>query len=161
MVLRLFSLLILNIALRIYASPNIGVVGLGRTIFEPLCCYACLSSLWPLQLSCTRGYHDPPQGCHASNVPYLSSLAYCMRQHCPVDSINTAQTEQCWNAVAGDGQPVTSYEDSLPSSPPATQLAYDATSLSVTSTVNETLYSDSRNTLVAYQYQESKHALYR
>jgi hypothetical protein len=161
MALRLSSILILNIALQIYAFPNTGVVGLGRTIFEPLCCYACLSSLWPLQHSCTRGSFDPPQGCHAYNVPYLSSLAYCMRQHCPVDGVEEVQIEQCWNAVARDGQPVTSYGDNLPSSPPTTQLAYDATSLNVTSTVNETLYSDSKNTLVAYQYQESKHALYR
>jgi hypothetical protein len=160
---------------RIDAS-GAGVVGLGLTPFEPLCCYACLSSFWGLQLTCTtnsthlegRGEGDGPQhivstspSCHATNLPYLESLAYCIQQKCTSDNVSSSNIDQCWANVAGDGLQVPSLENSLPNSTlVATQLAYNATTLNQTSLVNEQYYADSRSTIQGYVKQESAHALY-
>lgn len=146
-------------------SSGSGLVGLGRTLFEPDCCYACLSSFWSLELSCSqpsgRVFSINTPQCHAANKPYLTSLAYCMQQECSTDGVAVTQIEQCWNEVAGDGDPVSSYESNLPNSPPSVALAYNATSLNETVLVNDTYYLHTRDTLAAYSNQERYHALYR
>jgi hypothetical protein len=143
-----------------------GVVGLGRNLFQPTCCYACLSSFWSLLLPCSqvdpRAFSNTSPQCHASNTAYLSSLAYCMEQKCGADNVSTSLIEQCWNRVAGDGLHVSSFNSSLPLVAPTSELAYDATTLGGTSMlVNASYYLDTRDTLLAYAGQERDHALYR
>ena len=67
----------------------------------------------------------------------------------------------CWNAVAGDKQPVTTYQSNLPDSVPEQTLGYGATSLFNVSLVNDQYYENTQTTMIAYQTQEKKHALYR
>jgi len=146
-------------------AAEIGVVGLGRTIFEPLCCYACLSSFWGLHLSCTPAQQPQNQRgsdpfCHSTNAPYLTSLAYCMQVKCAADNVSSTEIEQCWNKVASDGLMVGSLEANLPTATPNITLAYDATSLDQTSLVDNQYYDDSRTTIQGYVKQESAHALY-
>ncbi|KUJ18314.1 uncharacterized protein LY89DRAFT_717889 [Mollisia scopiformis] len=148
------------------AYSGAGLVGLGRTVFEPSCCYACLSSLWALQLPCTPAQYielrvgNPPP-CHARYPYYLNSLAYCMEVKCAADNtVSPAQVETCWNNVAGDGLPVPSLEAALPKVPPTHQLAYNATMLNTTMLVNDQMYEDSKRTIEAYVRQESAHARY-
>jgi hypothetical protein len=149
----------------VVTGSNVGVVGLGRTIFEPLCCYGCLASLWGLTLDCT-GRENPKNpigsspGCHSTNTPYLNSLAYCIQLKCASDNVSLSESETCWNAVAGDGDIVSSLQDNLPVTSPTTQLAYDASSLSQASLVNDQYYEDSRETIQRYVKQETAHALY-
>jgi hypothetical protein len=160
----LFVVLLLSLS-TISAAANVGLVGYGRTIFDPLCCYSCLSSLWGLQLSCTppqlpnqqRG-SDPL--CHATNQPYLSSLAYCIEIRCAAENVSTNAAKQCWSNVAGDGLAVSTLEDNFPSTPPTSELAYNAISLNETSLVNENFYQDSRSTIQEYIRGESAHARY-
>jgi hypothetical protein len=114
-----FTLCLIFFITGINAGSDIGVIGLGRTVFQPLCCYACLSSFWGLQLSCTppqQAKHDigSSPSCHSTNDPYLSSLAYCMQVKCAADSVSENEVEQCWDKVAGDGLQVSSLEDNLP-----------------------------------------------
>jgi hypothetical protein len=148
------------------STQNVGLLGLGRTIFSPTCCYACLSTLWGLELSCSQPENtqtfalSTPQ-CHASNAPYLSSLAYCLKEKCPVDGVSDREIQTCWAQVAGDGTPVTDWETNLPIEAPTEQLSYDATILNVTSLVNGTLFTDSQQTIMAYVSAEKDHALYR
>ena len=163
--LKYFTLCLVFFITGINAGSDIGVIGLGRTVFQPLCCYACLSSFWGLQLSCTppqRAKHDTGSSpaCHSTNDPYLSSLAYCMQVKCAADNVSESQVEQCWEKVAGDGLQVSSLEDNLPASAPTTELAYYAVSLSTTSLVNDQYYEDSRRTIQSNVSAESAHALY-
>lgn len=149
----------------VFAGSNTGVVGLGRTIFEPLCCYGCLASLWGLDLDCTVQENPrEPTGsnaqCHSTNTPYLNSLAYCMQVKCALDNVSSSTTETCWSAVAGDGATVGNLQGNLPSTPPTIELAYHAFSLSNTSLVNDQFYENSRTTIEAYVKQETAHALY-
>ena len=164
----MFTRYILFIGLLLASNINagdIGVVGLGRTIFEPLCCYACLSSLWGLDLSCTAFQPNPTQQrgypfCHSTNTPYLASLAYCLQVKCAADNVASSVTEQCWAKVAGDGLPVGTLQEHLPNTVPNVTLSYDATALDQTSLVDEQYYEDSRKTIQGYVKQESAHALY-
>lgn len=117
------------------AHEGAGLVGLGRQIFQPLCCYACLSSIWALQLPCTPeryvelGIGNPPQ-CHATNSVYLSTLAYCLQQKCATDTSSSPEkVDKCWNNVAGDGEKVPTLEASLPKMALTVMLPYNATSL--------------------------------
>jgi hypothetical protein len=147
------------------ATGNVGVVGLGRTVFEPLCCYACLGSLWGLNLACTvpekKGESTGSDAkCHASSSVYLNSLAYCLQVNCAADNVSESQVGQCWSVVAGDGLEVSSLEQNLPSTPPTTELAYDAQSLVKISLVNNQFYENSRTTIQGYVAQETVHALY-
>ncbi|KAF3384099.1 Ferric reductase transmembrane component 3, partial [Talaromyces pinophilus] len=147
------------------AAANVGLVGYGRTVFDPLCCYSCLSSLWGLQLSCTRPQLPNQQRgsdplCHATNQPYLSSLAYCIEIKCAAENVSTNAAKQCWSNVTGDGLAVSTLEDNFPSTPPTSELAYNSISLNETSLVNEHFYQDSRSTIQEYIRGESAHAHY-
>ena len=84
-----------------------------------------------------------------------------MEQKCTIDGIGMNDINSCWNAVAGDGQPVTTYQSNLLDSVPEQILSYRATSLFNVSLVNDQYYEDTRTTMIAYQTQEKKHALYR
>jgi hypothetical protein len=165
----MFTRYILFVGLLLASNINagdVGVVGLGRTIFEPLCCYACLSSLWGLEISCTAFQPNPTQQrgsdplCHSTNTPYLTSLAYCLQTKCAADNVSSSITEQCWAKVAGDGLPAGTLQEHLPSTVPNVTLAYGATALDQTSLVDEQYYEDSRKTIQGYVKQESAHALY-
>lgn len=161
---KIIFLLLLSLISAAYTA-DIGLVGLGRTVFEPLCCYSCLASLWGLELSCTQSaVPDQPRGsdpfCHATSTPYLSSLAYCIRTKCAAENVSTNTAEECWSSVAGDGIAVSGLEDSFPRTAPTTELAYNGTSLDKTSLVNEQYYKVSRSTIQEYVKGEYAHALY-
>lgn len=157
-------LLVAAFATNIGASDS-GFVCLGRTVFEPLCCYACLSSFWGLRLSCTtveaaEGARGSNATCHSTNPAYLSSLAYCLHDKCAADNVSSIATSSCWNKVAGDGIQVGDLEMHLPVSAPTAQLGYNATTLEEASLVDDGYYVDSRTTIKGYVKQESVHALY-
>ncbi|KAI9740902.1 MAG: hypothetical protein M1818_004508 [Claussenomyces sp. TS43310] len=123
-------------------AEGVGLVGLGNEIFTPTCCYACLSSLWPLELSCsqsnlTKTFAPSTPQCHASNEAYLTSLAYCVRQKCTAEKVPKALFETCWAGVAGDGLDVGDLYSHLPEKAPTKQLGLGATDLSQTSLIDD------------------------
>ncbi|KAH9223873.1 hypothetical protein DL95DRAFT_484605 [Leptodontidium sp. 2 PMI_412] len=125
-------------------ADGFGLVGLGRDLFEPKCCYSCLSSFWGLDLSCTyisstntslvrrsggkEGNTTSPH-CHSTNTVYLTSLAYCIQTKCTQESVSTRTAQMCWNDVAGDGLNVSALSTYLPPTAPTTQIPYNATTL--------------------------------
>ena len=153
-------------------GKGFGLVGIGRDLFEPKCCYSCLSSFWGLELSCTDTHsnHTKRSGgeakeptsplCHSTNTVFLSSLAYCIKTKCSLEDVSTSTTEQCWNDVAGDGLNVSLLSNYLPTTAPSTQLSYNASILDDVSLVNEQYYNDTRQTIVSYVDQESVHSIY-
>ncbi|KAH7403806.1 hypothetical protein BKA64DRAFT_744334 [Cadophora sp. MPI-SDFR-AT-0126] len=153
-------------------AEGFGLVGIGRELFEPKCCYSCLSSFWGLDLSCTdiQNNHTKRSGdaegnstsphCHSTNAVYLKSLAYCINTKCTQENVMTSTSEQCWNDVAGDGLNVSALSDYLPTTAPTTQLSYNATTLQQVSLVNEQYYNDTRQTINSYVNQESVHSIY-
>ena len=166
----------LSVAVAVFAAAvhgeGFGLVGIGRDLFEPKCCYTCLSSFWGLELSCTdiHSNHTKRSGgeaeeptsplCHSTNTVYLTSLAYCIKTKCSQENVSTSTAEQCWNDVAGDGLNVSSLSNYLPTTAPSTQLPYNASILDEVSLVNKEYYKDTRQTIVSYVDQESVHSIY-
>jgi hypothetical protein len=142
-----------------------GMIGLGRSPFEPLCAYACLSAFWGLRVPCTevelatRTTGSNPL-CHSATTLYLGSLAYCIQSKCAADKTSAAHVEKFWSRNSVGGIKVTSLEDNIPDLIPTKALPYNALVLNETSQVNPQYYSDSRTTIQGFVKQESAHALY-
>ncbi|KAF2727914.1 ferric reductase transmembrane component 4 [Polyplosphaeria fusca] len=84
--------------------------GLGGPSQEPSCAYACGNVLGSAELSCSEMMHmhghmmplNTP-ACLANNDAFLTSLAFCISQHCPQDT-PLWQLEQYW-AMQATGAP--------------------------------------------------------
>lgn len=79
------------------AVADNGMIGFGLTMFQNLCCQACQDSLSALQLSCTAFGKDDVSSmdvsmpkitamelmasdeCHATNMPWLQTMACFIR----------------------------------------------------------------------------------
>ena len=120
-----------------------GTVGLGQEQYAPVtCAYACRSSIAGWILDCPDADHHhghghgdtggmmmmamPSPACYASNHPFLTSLAWCIKTRCNQD-IPISLLERYWEMnVAGrmDVQPLPkySYQDALAriTTPPTT-----------------------------------------
>ena len=107
-----------------------GTIGLGQAQYAPVtCAYACRSSMASWMLTCSSDADmdmsdmsmmdsmTPTPDCYATNDPFLTSLAWCIKTHCPQD-LQMSQLEGFWEMnVAGrmDIQPLPkySYQDAL------------------------------------------------
>jgi hypothetical protein len=79
-------------------------VGLGGAYQRPNCAYGCGNAFTSVNLTCTElpmagmgmgmGMAMTSPACKASNEPYLTSIAYCMKQKC--ESAPVWQLEQYW-----------------------------------------------------------------
>ena len=83
-----------------------------------------------------------------------------MQVKCAADNTSSAEVQDCWSKVAGDGMKVSSLEDNLPRPIPTTELPYDAVALKEVSLVNNQYFEDSRKTIQGYMKQQSAQALY-
>jgi hypothetical protein len=121
-----------------------GTVGMGITMYKPLCGYACQNSLAALYLNCTafdesadmygmsmklrkRMDMNMPMGttsssCYQSDIPWLQTLAYCMKERCAVDGVGEAEIEKVYGILAAGGEPVPSYSSMIPSEAPTVEL---------------------------------------
>jgi len=156
-----------------------GTVGMGITMYKPLCGYACQNSLLSLYLNCTTfdGHSDMegmsmklrkrmdmegPMGmtsdsCYQSDMPWLQTLAYCMKERCAVDGVGETDIEKVYGILAANGQPVPSYSSMIPSEAPTEELADDAMWLNTTSLVNGDMYQEYHETLSNFEFQEDTH----
>ncbi|EAQ90388.1 hypothetical protein CHGG_02323 [Chaetomium globosum CBS 148.51] len=146
-----------------------GTIGLGQAQYAPVtCAYACRSSMGSWMLDCGDsddsehgdhgGHNDmdmssghmmsmmPTPHCYATNDPFLMSLAWCIKSHCP-DHLTISQLEEFWEMnVAGrnDEQPLPkySYQDALARITTTPTTTYNSSSvLNGTQLVDEFFYS--------------------
>ena len=98
--------------------------------------------------------------CRASNVPWLQTMAYCIRTNCDAAGYSTDKQVECFSqrAVAGASQPA--LDASLPPTPPTAEVASDATWLNSTSLVNAALYRSAYGTYQEFQKEEILHSTY-
>ena len=164
----LYSLLICGILQLVSAFEfGDGAIGIGIATRRPLCAYACRDALSSLYLDCTKivGNKDGQDiaittpACRRSNVPWLSSLAYCFEQKCGNENTQESLTESAWWAIVGRNPGVADYPYSLPSKPPTSQLKLDDISLNETSLVNDELYDAVLLALQEVEFQEDTHTL--
>ena len=144
-----------------------GTIGLGQAQYAPVtCAYACRSSMGSWMLDCGHsdesahgdhgGHGDmssghmmsmmPTPDCYATNDPFLMSLAWCIKTHCP-DDLAISQLEDFWEMnVAGRNEeqplPKYSYQEAIaritttPTTPYNSSLVLNGTEL-----VDEYFYS--------------------
>jgi hypothetical protein len=64
--------------------------------------------------------------CYATNIPWLQTMAYCIRQNCNADGYPAENQAKCFSteAVAGASEPT--FHNSLPSVAPTVELSEDA-----------------------------------
>lgn len=135
-----------------------GMIGFGLTMFRDLCCQACQDPLSTLHLSCTTFGNDDISSmdvsmpkitvvelmssdeCHATDTPWLQTMACCIQQNCDVDEYSTEKQAKRFStqAVAVASSPT--FHDSLPAIAPIVELVEDAMWLNATSLVNKNTY---------------------
>ncbi|KFH48301.1 Ferric reductase transmembrane component-like protein [Hapsidospora chrysogenum ATCC 11550] len=130
-------------------SASIGLTGIDSFDNQPFCATACYGSLSSYRLDCSVVHGDEgdvrhahvmtsPE-CRADNLPFLTSLAWCIRSKCDEvgEHLTTSAIEQFWErTVTGDPavQPIWSYRQALAnvSDAPTMELTHGGT-------INETV----------------------
>lgn len=152
------------------------LTGYGYYPYDPLCAAACLRSLQGYMLGCTdmSGSGDSMMGmmatspeCYGKDIPYLTSVAYCMSTKCPRGNVKFSKLQLFWEEqITGhpDIPPKWTYEQALTHanpSPPTYQLTSNDTSLNTTSIVNPVIYLAQWNVLSAVYRESTLESTYR
>ncbi|KAK1991697.1 ferric reductase like transmembrane component [Colletotrichum falcatum] len=162
----------------VYAQTGSGIIGFGISLYPDLCCQACHDSLSALYLNCTTFSSSMDMGgmsmsgmdmqmmgttspdCYASNKPWLQTMAYCIQKNCNAHGYPADKQAQCFSNQAVAGAPSPTFEESLPSVAPTTELASDAMWLNETSLVNQALYDSTYGTEGEFARSEYFHTRY-
>ncbi|KAH7309291.1 ferric reductase like transmembrane component-domain-containing protein [Rhexocercosporidium sp. MPI-PUGE-AT-0058] len=174
-------LLLAQLALGAVAVKH-GTIGMGITMYKPVCAYACYDSLSALWLNCTTfasasddmagmegmdmkllkrmDMGEEPEAttsmeCVASNMPWLQTLAYCLKDRCGIDGVGENKIAKAYSTLSMSDTAV--YSEMLPAEAPTTMLEADAMWLNETSLVNYDMYFSNRQTLQEFEYQEDTH----
>lgn len=156
-----------------------GMIGMGINMYKPVCAYACHDSLASLWLNCTT-FSTPSDDmagmdmkllkrmdmgeeaeattsmeCVSSNMPWLQTLAYCLKDRCGIDGVGEKKIAKVYTTLSMSDTAV--YSEMLPAENPTTELDADAMWLNETSLVNYDLYFSNRQTLQEFEYQEDTH----
>ncbi|KAK1621894.1 ferric reductase like transmembrane component-domain-containing protein [Colletotrichum phormii] len=86
-------------------------MGYGQSWYDPTCAYACRAVIGSAPLDCPddssmdMGGMDmhgssPMAPCIAENIPFLSTLAYCMNSYCPAFGVSASKLEAYWTDQA-------------------------------------------------------------
>jgi hypothetical protein len=109
-----------------------GMIGWGKTLYDPACAFACRSVIKSCQLLCTPEddsvnhgtAHNPvatPPECFTSDPAFLQTIALCIDTYCPLsDRPEESKIGDYWASHLGTGTvgdytwvPTISYEDAL------------------------------------------------
>ncbi|OLN95478.1 Ferric/cupric reductase transmembrane component 1-like protein 2 [Colletotrichum chlorophyti] len=129
-------LLALGLAVALYAigvqGDGTGLIGWGKTLYDPTCSFACRNVLRKQSLACTPfdstvnhgTAHNPvttPPDCFVKDHVFLLTMALCIDTYCPLsDKPPMAKLEDYWASHLGTGTlgnykyvPVMSYHEAL------------------------------------------------
>ncbi|MCJ1306968.1 hypothetical protein MMC25_000612 [Agyrium rufum] len=171
------------IANRVAAGNGIvgknGIIGFGLSYYQDLCYQACYDSLSTLYLSCTTfmdmGGDGVPMSdmdmdismmgmtsdeCYTSNIPWLQTMACCIRQKCDLAGYPADKQAMCFSNQAIAGASTPTFHNSLPAIPPTVELDADAIWLNVTSLVNSDVYHATYGTEGEFARTEYIHTRY-
>ncbi|OAQ96804.1 hypothetical protein LLEC1_07258, partial [Akanthomyces lecanii] len=128
----------LRLWLLVAAAPavlgdGIGMIGFGKTMYQPPCAFACRSVIDSSTLLCTPahdpnsaagGHHAPPktpESCFASDAAFAQTLALCIDTYCPgSDAPRVGAIEEYWVSHLAAGSigsfawvPALTYQEAL------------------------------------------------
>ncbi|KAF5539014.1 FRE1-ferric (cupric) reductase [Fusarium mexicanum] len=113
-------------------ADGTGLIGWGKTMYNPTCSFACRQVIRKQQLSCTPTEstenhgtaHNPvttPPDCFVEDHVFLKTMAFCIDTYCPLaGNPSMSLIEDYWASHLGTGTigksdyvPFMSYEDAL------------------------------------------------
>lgn len=113
-------------------GDGIGLIGFGKTMYQPTCAFACRGVVSKCTLACTPKdsnenhgtTHNPvttPPECFVSDPAFLKTMALCLDNYCPSNgNPSIADLNDYWASHLGTGTlgtrqyvPVMSYVDAL------------------------------------------------
>ncbi|TQV97566.1 ferric reductase like transmembrane component [Cordyceps javanica] len=115
-------------------GDGVGVIGFGKTMYQPPCAFACRSVVDGSTLLCTPehepetgtggGHHAPPktpEACFASDAAFMQTLALCIDTYCPgSDAPRVGVIEEYWGSHLAAGSiadsswvPALTYQEAL------------------------------------------------
>lgn len=127
-----FGFALLQLFLQGVAGDGTGMIGYGKTLYDPPCTFACRNVVRKQTLSCTPKsstanhgtVHNPvstPPKCFVEDVTFLKTMALCIDVYCTLsDSPSSAKINDYWISHLGTGTvgdyqyiPAMSYGDAL------------------------------------------------
>jgi hypothetical protein len=158
------------------SAPGAALQGFGdqATGYFPYCATACNRALGSNYLSCSFDGYVPggmmdsdsasaTPACRGSNMPFLSSLAYCISTHCNYDLgiIETWWLAKSTGAGGAYTPPTWSYQQSLMNvTTPPNHVITSKDNLTSTMLANETNYRNQYGTLYMVDREEYLHEKY-
>lgn len=128
----LLSCLVIALHTPAARADGTGLIGWGKTLYNPTCCFACRIVIGKQQLRCTPvestgNYgtnHNPvatPPGCFVEDPAFLKTVALCINTYCPLSDCPPASViDDYWASHLGTGTlgdpqyvPVMSYNEAL------------------------------------------------
>jgi hypothetical protein len=147
--------------------------GYGFSWYDPACAFACYNALSGAPLECTAqdhsGGHSHGSGptspeCRANDKPFLTTLAYCMKEHCDEASVSVWRRERFWNDhVTGDESvvPKWDYSEALALVQDRPIVEFNASKvLSETAQLSDASYDIQNNFNVMFDYLEALQSKY-
>ena len=136
MTLALPSLITTLIVLQLYIAhtkaDGTGLIGYGKTLYNPTCTFACRNVIRKQPLACTPAEstenhgtaHNPvstPPECFVQDVTFLKTMALCIDTYCGLsDKPDSRLIQDYWASHLGTGtlgtyeyEPILSYEEAL------------------------------------------------
>ncbi|KAJ4158534.1 uncharacterized protein LMH87_009056 [Akanthomyces muscarius] len=114
-------------------GDGVGMIGFGKTMYQPPCAFACRSVIGGSTLLCTPehesdsaagGHHAPPktpESCFATDQAFAQTLALCIDTYCPgSDAPRLGAIEDYWGSHLATGSignfswvPALTYQEAL------------------------------------------------
>ncbi|KAH8588423.1 ferric reductase like transmembrane component-domain-containing protein [Bisporella sp. PMI_857] len=152
------------------------LIGYGIPMYDPSCAFACRAAIASAPLTCSdhgAGGHSSgghgasmtttPQ-CRASNLPFLTTLAWCIQTNCGPLNIELWRLEKYWREQVPGAKgviPKWSYTESVQQiSGTPSQLLNKKEVMNVTVLVPTTSWQSQKNTLEHFAGQEMLHSRY-
>jgi hypothetical protein len=126
------SLVIIQLHAPSVQADGTGLIGFGKTLYNPICTFACRNVIRKQTLACTLSSsaenhgtaHNPvstPPKCFVKDPTFLKAMALCINVYCTLsDNPSAALIEDYWASHLGTGTlgddqyfPVLSYENAL------------------------------------------------
>jgi len=151
-------------------------IGYGISMYNPVCAFACRSSIESAMLSCSDmdhtggGMMDHHAGgattaeCRAGDTAFLTTLAFCIASNCADQRVDAWKLEKYWQEKTTgekDVVPKWTYAQAAREvrEPPTQELGEDNL-LNFTALVPHDTWSSYVKTLEHFEYAENMHSLF-
>ncbi|KAK1981819.1 ferric reductase like transmembrane component-domain-containing protein [Colletotrichum cereale] len=171
------------LAVALYAAIGVqgdgtGLIGWGKTLYDPTCSFACRNVIRKQPLACTTPVdstanhgttHNPvstPPDCFVNNHAFLLTMALCIDTYCPLsEKPSITKVEDYWASHLGTGTlgnykyvPAMPYQEALAAAREEESKAAQNTNLSSAASTGQKHASDTRQAAVRLTARQHSHS---